>query len=851
VLHVTVRGLLAHKVRLVATTLAVLLGVSFVTATNVLAASVSTSFDRVFSDIYEDLDAVARSSVQIRTPFGPQRARVREAVVADIARVEGVTAVEGQVEGDLRVIGRDGEPLGADQGPPTSGLNWPTSPELNGWELLEGAPPTTPDQVVLDQRTTTDGGFRLGDAVDVAVQQGVRGFTLVGVVGFGDSDFEPRAALFETTTAQDLVAEPGMFDFIGVAADSGVSQRELTTRIASAVPDDVEVISGQDFIEESQDTFAEFIGLIEQALLVFGYVALGVGAFIIYNTFAIIIAQRTRELALLRALGASRRQVASSVVLEALVVGAMASILGIGVGIVIGFGLKVGLERLDFGLTAIPTVIRPGDIVLAFAIGTLVTTLSAVFPAIRASRVAPLAAMREVAYEHQQVTWRRVAAGLALLAAGVSMVLNALYRTSEDVLLGVGRGAAVAFIGVIVLGPVVARPLSRVLGVPVRRLGRVTGRIARENAMRNPRRTAATSSALMIGVGLVGFISVLAASFQASITDAIDKTVGADIIVNPVGGGGGPGNGLSPTLADDLAASPAAALVSRQRVDFAEVDGTGQFVVAVDPATFPEIVRLDIEEGAFADLAAGGIAVPRSLADEQGWSVGTVLPARFLQQSEAQLPVVAIYDTDLPFAGAGLFISTELFDRTFPLTDRVDDVVYVTLADGIDGATGAAILQPIVDQYPTAKLQDLDQFKQEQVDEIGQFLLVIYALLALALVIAVIGIVNTLLLSVHERTREIGLVRAIGMRRGQVASSVFWEALLIALIGTTIGLVVAVFFGWAVISALADQGARVFAVPARDLVLVVVLAAVAGLMAALYPAFRASRLDVLEAIATE
>jgi putative ABC transport system permease protein len=308
---------------------------------------------------------------------------------------------------------------------------------------------------------------------------------------------------------------------------------------------------------------------------------------------------------------------------------------------------------------------------------------------------------------------------------------------------------------------------------------------------------------------------------------------------------------LSPTLADDLAASPAAALVSRQRVDFAEVDGTGQFVVAVDPATFPEIVRLDVDEGTFADLASGGIAVPRSLADEQGWSIGTVLPARFLQQNEAQLPVVAIYDTTLPIAGAGLFISTELFDRTFPLTDRVDDVVYVTLADGIDGVTGAEMLQPIVDRYPTAKLQDLDQFKQEQVDEIGQFLLVIYALLALALVIAVIGIVNTLLLSVHERTHEIGLVRAIGMRRGQVASSVFWEALLIALIGTTIGLVVAVFFGWAVISALADQGARVFAVPVRDLVLIIVLAAVAGLIAALYPAYRASRLDVLEAIATE
>lgn len=435
----------------------------------------------------------------------------------------------------------------------------------------------------------------------------------------------------------------------------------------------------------------------------------------------------------------------------------------------------------------------------------------------------------------------------------MAAVLYALYGTSSDVLLGVGRGAAVAFVGVIVLGPVVARPLSRVLGAPLRAVGRVTGRIARENAMRNPRRTAATSSALMIGVALVGFISVLAASFQASIRDAVEETVGADLIVNSLGGGGVGGNGLSPSLADELAASPDTDLVSRQRVDFAEIDGTGRFVVAVDAASFPQIVRLDVVEGTFTDLTDGGIAVPRSVADEEGWSIGTELPAKFLQLPEADVPIAAIYDTDLPFGftGTGIFISTDLFDRTFPTSDQVDDVVYVTLADGIDGATGLSLLQPIIDRYPTAEIQDLDQFKQERVEEISQFLLVIYALLMLALLIAVIGIVNTLLLSVHERTHEIGLVRAIGMRRGQVASSVFWEALLIALIGTTVGLVVAVFMGWAIIRALTDQGARIFAVPARDLVAVAVLAAVAGLVAALYPAFRASRLDVLDAIATE
>ena len=274
-------------------------------------------------------------------------------------------------------------------------------------------------------------------------------------------------------------------------------------------------------------------------------------------------------------------------------------------------------------------------------------------------------------------------------------------------------------------------------------------------------------------------------------------------------------------------------------------------MVAVDPVTFPQIVQLDVQEGSFADLADGGVAVPRFLADQEGWRLGTQLPAKFLEQTETVLPVVAIFETDLPLPGAGLFMSTQLFDRTFPITDQVDDIIYVKLADGVSGAEGIAALQPIVDQYPTAELQDLDQFKQQRVSQIDRFLLVIYALLALALVIAIIGIINTLLLSVHERTHELGLLRAIGMSRRQVGASICWEAVLIALIGTVTGLIVAVFFGWAVVRALADQGAHLFSVPVGSMVLIVLLAAVAGLAAALYPAYRASRLDILDAIATE
>lgn len=850
-LKVTLRGLLAHKVRLVATALAVLLGVAFVSGTNVLAGSVAKTFDQIFSDVYQNIDTVVRSTVQIRTPFGIQRARVDGALVDTLRPLPGVAAVEGQVEGELRVIGTDGEPIGADQGPATFGLNWLTEPSLNGWRLVDGAPPTSADHVVLDEDTAKDGGYALGDVVDVAVQQGVRSFTLVGTARFGESGgFDLRAALFTTPTAQELVAEPGRFDFISVTGDD-VSQAELQRTVSAAIPLDTEAITGDAFIDENQDALAEAIGLIEDVLLIFGYVALGVGAFIIYNTFAIIIAQRNRELALLRALGARRAQVLRSVLLEAAVVGLLASLVGIGVGILIGIGLKTVLESLGFGFTAIPTVIRLDDLAVALLIGTTVTILSAVLPALRASRVSPLAALRESAYEHGRPSWLRAAAGCALLVLGVVLILRALLTETEDVLPAVGRGAAVVFVAVIVLGPVVARPLSRVLGAPMPSLSRVTGRLARENAMRSPRRTAATASALMIGVGLVGFIAVVAASVQASIVRGIDRAVGADIVINTVGGGGGPGNGLSPALTDAIADVDVVDVVSPQRVDFAEVAGAGQFVIAIDPESFVEIIDLDVVEGSFADLADGGIAVPKYIADQERWGVGTRLPAKFLQQTEAVLPVVAIYETDLPIQGAGLFISIDLFNRTFPVSDQVDDLVYVKLADGVDGAEGIEALTPIVEQHPLAQMQDLDQFKQEQVDEINQFLLVIYALLALALVIAIIGIVNTLLLSVYERTHEIGLLRAIGMSRRQVGSSVCWEAVLIALIGTVLGLTMAVLFGWAVVRALADQGARVFSIPVSGLVSIVVLAALAGLAAALYPAFRASRLDVLAAIAAE
>ncbi len=853
-LKVTLRGLLAHKVRLVATAVAVLLGVAFVTGTNVLAASVNKSFDTIFSDVYKDIDTVVRSSVQIKTPFGPQRARISQDVIPQLERVDGVAAVEGQVEGNLRVIGPDGKPIGTDQGSPTFGLNWLTQPQLNGWIIGEGGPPEASDQIVLDRRTARD-----GQLLHRRSGAGRRATRCTNLHARRHRDLRRQRRVRPTCRVVrhgDRAGSGGRTGQIRLHQPLG-SAGHLTNRVEQSESRPYchprrRPSRAHDFIRENQDAFAEFIGLIEQSAADLRLRRVRVLARSSSTTRSPSSSPNAHAnwrccAPSARPVDKSRRPWCS----KQLAVGVIASAIGIGLGILIGVGLKTALESLGFGPTSIPTVIRPRDVVVAVAIGTVVTTLSAALPAVRASRVSPMAAMGEVAYERARITWKRVATGVGLLAIGVLMILQALYVWTDNLLLGVGRGAAVAFVAVIVLGPVLARPLSRVLGWPMPRLGRVTGRLAQENALRSPRRTAATSSALMIGVALVGFIAVIAASFQASIANAIDRSVGADVVVNGVGRGGGPGNGLSPSLAHEVARSPVVDVVSSQRADFAEVAGSGQIVLAVDPVTFPQIVHLDVQEGSFAELANGGVAVPRSLADQEGWRLGTRLPAKFLEQNEAVLPVVAIYETDLPLPGAGLFMSIELFDRTFPITEQVDDLIYVKLASGVSGAAGIAALKPIVDRYPTAELQDLEQFKQQRIDQINRFLLVIYALLALALVIAIIGIINTLLLSVHERTRELGLLRAIGMSRRQVGTSICWEAVLIALIGTVTGLVAAVFFGWAVVRALADQGAHVFAVPSITMALIVVLAAVAGLAAALYPARRASRLNILDAIATE
>jgi len=852
VLKVTLRGLMAHKVRLIATAISVLLGVAFMSGTQVLTSSVSASFDKVFSDVYASIDVVVRSTNKIETPFGSQRTRISESVIPTVSGVAGVEAAEGQVVGQIKVLGKDNKPLVATQGPPNFGLNWLTSPSLNGWTVIDGTAPTGATDIVLDAKTAKDGDFAIGDTVNVSVTKGVQSFSLVGIAKFGKLETwgGAQSALFSTSTIQALVGEPGMYDWISIAGRNGESQTQLQEAVATAIPSGTEAITGKEFTAESQDAFQKIIGIFSTFLLVFALIALFVGSFIIYNTFSIIVAQRTKELALLRALGASRSQILRSIVLEALFVGLGASIIGVGFGVLLAIGLNKLMQSIGFSGPDTPIVIPPVAIAVSIMVGTIITLVSAVFPAKRAATVPPIAAMRDVAVDRTGASKRRVGMGIVLLALGAFMLWYGLNGKSDSALQIIGGGAFFVFIALTVIGPVIATPFASVLGWPLQKSSRITGRLARENAMRNPRRTSTTASALMIGIGLVGFIAVTAQSIKVSTVDAINQSVTGQYVVTTDSFGS---TALPESMANDLNAVPGVQTAAGISGTFANIKGSSKVLLAVDPPAINQVIKFTDVQGSFADLGIGQIAASEKLAKDKNLAIGDPISAQFLQGGPTTLELTSIYKTEFPMQGPGWIISTDEFNSVVPPSQQTYSAIYIKLKDTSSAGVTAALpgLQAVTDTVPGAKLQNLTEYKKAQTDQVNQFLQIVYVLLALALVIAIVGVVNTLLLSVYERTRELGLLRAVGMSRRQVRSTIRLESVIISLMGTLIGLVIGIVFGWALVTALADQGITSFAIPWTQLVIIVIIAILAGVGAALYPARRAARLDVLQAISSE
>lgn len=848
-LNVTIKGLLAHKFRLAATALAVLLGVAFMAGTLVLTATIGSTFDGLYADINAGTDVQVRSAESVDPGFGTQvRGPVDESVLPSVEAVEGVRAANGSVGGYAQFVGKDGKAVGnPKRGAPTLGFSWDDDPGLSPLRLAEGSAPVGPNQVVMDKATADKEGFVLGDQVTVLTQKGSQSFTISGITRFGkvDSPLGATLAIFDLPTAQQLFGYVGKFSQISVAGDEGVSQEELTQRVQEVLPSGVEAVTGKDLTKEQQSSTRDALGFFNTFLTTFAVIALFVGVFLIYNTFSIIVAQRTREMALLRALGASRRQVLGSVMVEALVTGVIAS----AVGVVLGFGVAIALRSvmaaIGIDIPADGLTIQANAIVIPMIVGVVITVVSALFPARKASKIPPVAAMRDVAVDDSGQSIGRVVAGLVLVAVGIG--LTALGLFGDNGFAAVGGGLAFTFLGVAVLGPIIAAPVAGLIGLPMRAIRGISGQLARENARRNPKRTSATAAALMIGVGVVVAIIVLAASATTSIRSTVDKGFVGDFVVASNAGFSG---GLSPEVAAALAQQPELAVVTEVRQTPAQVNGSGTFLPGVDPSTFGEIADPGVRAGSLSDLSGPGtIGVDAQTAKGKGWTLGDTVEVLFPDTGTQELKIVVLYD-DSNVAGGTYIVGLPTYEANVLV--QLDSSIFVKLAPGTSIDQGRAAIEKVTDGYPNADVQTKTEFADSIVGQITQLLVLIYVLLLLAIIIALIGIVNTLALSIFERTRELGLMRAVGMSRQQMRTTVRYEAVIIALLGTLLGLVLGLGFGIALVTALADESSSSgLTIPVGQLIVVILLAIIAGVISAILPARRAARLNILQAVQTE
>jgi putative ABC transport system permease protein len=850
VLRTALKNVLAHKLRLLTTALAVTLGVALMAGTLVLTDTMKRTFDNLFATVYGGTDAVVRAKASFEGPQGAgvQRGRIDIGLIPTVRAAPGVAAAEGQIFGYARITGSDGSALGNPaNGAPTLGTVWVTDSRLNPLNLVAGAPPRGPHQVVIDKKSAQDGNLAVGDTTTILVLGPPQRMRITGIAKFGSADSPGGASIaaFTAPTAQRLLAQPGKVDTIDVVGKPGVSQQQLVRDISPVLPSGVEAVTGATVIAENQTQVQKGLAFFNTFLLIFAVVALLVGGFMMFNTFAITVTQRTRENGLLRALGASRRQVLTSVLLEALAVGMIASLLGVVVGVGVAIGLKALMSGIGIEIPAQGVTVLPGSMLFAFAVGLVVTVLAAVSPARKAAKVAPIAAMQlGVAGSTGYGSKQRVFVGIGVLGGGVAALLLGLFTGVPSPLQIVGLGALLVFFGVSILGRTISLPLSRVIGLPLLRLRGVTGELARENAMRNPKRTAASASALMIGVGVVGLIAIFVSSIRASITQSIDKTFTGDIVVDS---GGGVLGGVDPALARDLNKLPEVQLAAGIRQGVAKVGSSAVVVEAGNPTTLLRLIQPQITDGSAAGLNTHSIAVYSATASDHNWHIGSVLPVEFAKSGPTRLRVAAIYNDNTQIGD--YFVSLSAYRANFAA--QFDHEVFVKIAPGTSSAAAVSAIKSVTAAYPSVKVLTRSGYVDAQMKPLNQLLALIYVLLGLAIIIALLGIGNTLALSISERIREIGLLRAIGMTRAQLRSAIRWESVIIALQGTVLGLVIGVFFGWALVTAMHDQGIRVFSVPILTLAVVMVAAIAAGMIAAAGPSRRAAKLDVLRAVAAE
>ncbi|WP_330456165.1 ABC transporter permease [Streptomyces sp. NBC_00820] len=849
-LRLSLNSLRTHRRRFAGTFLAVFLGVAFLAGTLVMGDTLRASFDTMFGEAAGGTDAVVRGADVITTPGNAQgvRSPVETLLVTAVERVPGVAAAAPDIQGAGQLVGADGRPVGG-QGPPTLAGNWIPDAKLNPYRLAEGRAPARSGEVVVNRGAAKKGGLRIGDTTVLRTPDPVR-VTIVGLATFGGQDGMGQVTFTGMTRAdaeKHLTARPGRAAGIQVRAAPGLSQRDLVRRLTPVLPKGVEAITGQRAAQENTDMISsQFLNLFTTFLLVFSGVALLVATFSIHNTFAIVVAQRARENALLRALGASRRQVTASALAEACAVAVSASLAGLAGGVGIAAGLQALFPAIGFPFPEGDLVIKALAMVLPLAVGLVACLGSALLPAVRAGRTAPLAALRETAVDSSGASRTRAVVGAFLGAMALAAAFTGVLVTPSVWLAGLG--ALLALVSFVVLGPVVATAAVRLLSGPLDRLRGVTGTLARRNALRSPGRTAATASALMIGVAVVSLFTVFGASLKATMDGTVSRSFAGDIAVSAPSFGAG-GSGLSPRLAPALQRLPEVDTAVGLGRGVAEVDGKGRALTVTDPVALARVLDLGTVTGSLRDLGGDGIALTRAEADRQGLSPGGTVRLTFTDGQTENFTVRAVYDHS---ALAGDYVITRAAWRPHRTQDA-DTLIAVTLARGVSADAGKGAVRGTAARYGNPEVQTRDEYARSSAAGIDMMLTLVYALLALAVVIALLGIANTITLAVHERTRELGLLRAVGQTRAQLRAMVRWESVLVAAFGTAGGLALGAFLGWVLVKASDGDGdtAFAFALPPARLAVVALVGLTAGALAGLRPARRAARLNVLRAIATE
>ncbi len=852
------RGIRSHLVRFLLTGLAIVLGITFLAGSFIITDTIRVSFDDLFTQLTKGTDAVVQGPL-MRGGFGnPNEQEKRSAIPASLIRqvrnLPGVDFAEGTIQSDsdqpIALISAQGKPIGG-RTAPQFGYSWMPRREFTPWRISQGRPPQANGEIVVDAASARDGHLKIGASVLVnAPPDKAHRYTLVGVARFGrvDRPIGATGALFTIAEMQRITRLPAQYRQIVVHARPGFAPAVVRSQIANALRvANVDVVTGDEFRQQQQNQVRKVLKFVYIGLFVFGGIGLLVGGFIIFNTFTVILAQRTRELALLRAIGASPRQVVASVLGEAIVVGIVASALGVLGGIGLAISLRAVLGWLDLALPGGGLVVLARTVALGISVGTVVTLIAALVPALRTARIRPIAALRESAIEQPLPRASRSILGGVVIALGIVGVAVGLFTKINNNVYYAAAGAVTAFGGVFVISPMLVPPAAKVLGFFPARWRGMAGRLARDNAYRNPRRSAWTAIALTLGVAIVGLVTIVTASFKETIAAALDNQLGTtDYFIT---GAQGPDvtNKVAHTRGVDIAMGIGFAETVLQLSDNTR-PSDARFVLAADSRVLSRFIDLGAVSGNIHNLANGGIAVPRAFANAHHLKVGSTVFARFTK-TQLNLTIVAIFEKRI-FDRPALLIDHSVFVR---VADIPEDQFSVAIASpGTNPDQGAAAIKRSLRDYPTVQVQNFAQFKADQETQIDQALFLFYGLLLLAIVIALIGIVNTLALSVHERTHEIGLLRAVGTSREQIRTAIRWESVIISVFGTLLGLAIGIVFGAILVTSLRTQHLVTkldFALP--RLGLIALIAGFAGVLAAVIPARRAANLNVLDAIRTE